>query len=161
MHYYICVTIHFVLYTIDMLILCCYVLLLLQVYILTNICTIYTVSYYSGSAGFVRNSVLSNVRCKYIEAEGCVLINVTAERIIARPGSIIYNYVQDTNTTTGTGKRTVNGEVIVRTEDTVRTMPGEVRTEDGEVIASVFSEDSSQNVLHSHINTDGGKVVLE
>lgn len=101
------------------------------------------------------------MRCKYIEAEGCVLINVTAERIIARPGSIIYNYVQDTNTTTGTGKRTVNGEVIVRTEDTVRTMPGEVRTEDGEVIASVFGEDSSQNVLRSHINTDGGKVVLE
>lgn len=37
--------------------------------------------------------MLSNVRCKYIEAEGCVLINVTAERIIARPGSIIYNYI--------------------------------------------------------------------
>lgn len=47
----------------------------------------------STGTGFVRNSVLTNVRCRHIEAEGCVLINVTADSIIARPGSIIYNYV--------------------------------------------------------------------
>jgi hypothetical protein len=52
----------------------------------------------SVGTGYVRNSVLSNVRCKYIEAEGCVLINVTAERIVAQPGSIIYNYIQPPGT---------------------------------------------------------------
>jgi hypothetical protein len=52
----------------------------------------------SAGTGYVRNSVLSNVRCKYIEAEGCVLINVTAERIVAQPGSIIYDYIQPPGT---------------------------------------------------------------
>jgi hypothetical protein len=80
----------------------------------------------------VRNSVLSNVRCKYIEAEGCVLINVTAERIIARPGSIIYNYAHDG----GAGR--------------------EVQTAAGDVIVGVFAEDGSQSVVRSHMDTDGG-----
>jgi hypothetical protein len=43
-------------------------------------------------AGNVKSSILSCVQCEYIDAEGCILINVTAKRIIARPGSIIYNY---------------------------------------------------------------------
>ena len=47
--------------------------------------------------GSVRNSVLSNVRCNYIEAEGCIMVNVTADSIIAKPGSIIYNIVDDSD----------------------------------------------------------------
>jgi hypothetical protein len=61
----------------------------------------------SAGTGYVRNSVLSNVRCKYIEAEGCVLINVTAERIVAQPGSIIYNYIQPPGTVMLSGMVTV------------------------------------------------------
>jgi hypothetical protein len=61
----------------------------------------------SAGTGYVRSSVLSNVRCKYIEAEGCVLINVTAERIVAQPGSIIYNYIQPPGTALWSGRVTV------------------------------------------------------
>ena len=37
------------------------------------------------------------MRCNSIEAEGCVLINVTADRIVAQPGSIVYNIVDRTD----------------------------------------------------------------
>ena len=33
--------------------------------------------------GEVKDSVLANVRCSHIEAEGCILVNVTAKRIVA------------------------------------------------------------------------------
>lgn len=33
--------------------------------------------------GSVKNSALTNVRCGYIEAEDCILVNVTAKRIVA------------------------------------------------------------------------------
>ena len=44
-----------------------------------------------GPAGHITNSVLCGVKCKYIEADGCVLINVTAKKIVAQKGSIVYN----------------------------------------------------------------------
>jgi hypothetical protein len=88
----------------------------------------------SSAEGFVRNSVLSNVRCNYIEAEGCVLVNVTADRIIAKPGSIIYNFVQ--------------------TDDAA------AETAAGDVIAGVFSEDGAQLVMRSNMATDGGNVAF-
>ena len=84
----------------------------------------------------MRSSVLSNVRCNYIEAEGCVLINVTADRIIAKPGSIIYNYTH--SDAEGSGET--------------------VSTADGDVIVGVFAEDGSQTIIRSHLDTDGGKV---
>ena len=43
------------------------------------------------STGSIKNSVLCNVRCSHIDVEGCILVNVTANRIYARPGCIIYN----------------------------------------------------------------------
>jgi hypothetical protein len=88
----------------------------------------------SSAEGFVRNSVLSKVRCNYIEAEGCVLVNVTADRIIAKPGSIIYNFVQ--------------------TDDAA------AETAAGDVIAGVFSEDGAQLVMRSNMTTDGGNVAV-
>lgn len=81
--------------------------------------------------------MLSNVRCKFIQAEGCVLINVTAESIVARPGSIIYNYIQPSISVGG-----AEG----------------VQTAEGDVIVGVFNEDGQQSVVRSHLNTDGGKV---
>lgn len=33
--------------------------------------------------GSVKNSALTNVRCQHIEAEDCILVNVTAKRIVA------------------------------------------------------------------------------
>ena len=33
--------------------------------------------------GSVKNSALANVRCSHIEAEDCILVNVTAKRIVA------------------------------------------------------------------------------
>ncbi len=85
-------------------------------------------------AGHIRNSVLSNVRCKYIEADNCVLINVTAERIIAKSGSIIYNLID------------LEGN------------SSELHLTDKEVRVGVFSDDGSQAVVRSHLETDGGKV---
>ena len=92
--------------------------------------------------GFVRNSVVSNVRCKYIEAEGCVLINVTAERITAKPGSIIYNFVQGNNSNSGSSDNNDNLVAV---------------TAAGDVIVGVFAEDGAQTVIRSHIDTDGGE----
>lgn len=43
------------------------------------------------SSGSIKGSIVNNVRCKDIQADGCILVNVTAESIRAEPGSIIYN----------------------------------------------------------------------
>eukprot|EP01035_Chromulina_nebulosa_P018919 gene18919-24723_t len=80
--------------------------------------------------GKVVKSVVSNVRTTYIEAEGAILVNVTAAKIIAKPGSIVYNVAYD------------GPELIV---------------EAGEVLAGVFSDDESLLVIKSHISIDGGK----
>ena len=42
-------------------------------------------------SGTVKNSLLSNVRCNHIDVDGCVLINVTANSIVAKQGCIVYN----------------------------------------------------------------------
>lgn len=83
-----------------------------------------------GCSGGVTKSVLSNVRCNSIDAEGCVLINVTADRIVAKPGSIVYNIVES----------------------------GTLNLEEGSVLAGVFAESGAQLVVTSSISTDGGKV---
>lgn len=109
----------------------------------------------------MRNSVLSNVRCRHIEAEGCVLINVTADRIVARPGSIIYNYVHHL-------------EEVLEVEEEVAETPSkrarrdsnssadkeekEVRASPKDVIVGVFGEDGRQTVINSNVDTDGGEL---
>ncbi len=80
----------------------------------------------------MRGSVLTGVRANYIEAEGCVLINVTADRIIAAPGSVIYNVV------------------ATEGDKTISTAPGQV-------LAGVFSDDGNQHVVKSDVQIDGGK----
>jgi cytoskeletal protein CcmA (bactofilin family) len=81
-------------------------------------------------SGTISRSVLSNVRCNSIDADGCVLINVTADRIVAKPGSVLYNVVDS----------------------------GSLSLEEGAVLAGVFAESGSQLVVTSSISTDGGKV---
>jgi hypothetical protein len=81
----------------------------------------------------VRNSVLCNVRCKYIDAEDCVLINVTADRIFARPGCIVYN-------------------IIDETEDGLD-------LNHGQVLAGVFSNDGTQLIMRSATTIDGGDML--
>jgi hypothetical protein len=83
------------------------------------------------NCGSVKGSVLCNVNCKFIDAENCILINVTAERICARPGSIVYNVV-DTNDDKG------------------------VNVSEDEVVTGVFSSDGSQLIMNSAMSTDGG-----
>ncbi len=75
--------------------------------------------------------MLCNVKCNYIDAEGCVLINVTANSIIARPGCIIYNVMDESN----------DG----------------IELTDGQVLAGVFSEGGDQLVMKSSTSIDGGK----
>jgi hypothetical protein len=84
-----------------------------------------------GSCGSIKGSVLCNVNCKSIEAENCILINVTAERIVARSGSIVYNVV-DSNGAQG------------------------VDMKEGQVVTGVFSSDGSQLIMNSSLSTDGG-----
>ena len=121
------------------------------------------------------NSVLSNVRCKYIDAVDCVLINVTAERIVAAPGSIIYNYVHPSVQNPTTSARAAEG-AEAKNEKTEESDPAakrvkrdtpdgshsknEVRTSAGDVIVGVFQEDGSQVVLNSHAETDGGMIFV-
>ena len=88
-----------------------------------------------GPSGFIRNCVISNVRCKHIEAEGCLLINVTADRIIAKPGSILYNLID----TEGAS----NGGLLSAAEKEVR--------------VGVFNDVGEQAIVRSSLNIDGGK----
>jgi hypothetical protein len=81
---------------------------------------------------------MSNVRCKYIDAEDCVLINVTAERIIAKRGSIIYNLLDDKN----------SAPVVIE---------GMILANAGDVIVGVFDADGKQFIVRSNMDTDGGK----
>lgn len=85
------------------------------------------------SGGTVKGSVLVNVRCNYIEAEDCVLMNVTGDRIIAKKGSVIYNVADKEGALLSAG--------LV----------------DGSVVTGVFSSDGSQTVIQSQMEIDGGK----
>ncbi|CAN0355405.1 unnamed protein product [Phaeothamnion confervicola] len=82
-------------------------------------------------AGSVTGSVLSGVRCNYIEAEGAILVNVTAKRVVAPPGSVIYN--------------------MTDTSDT-----GLCVAADG-VLVGVHADDGSQRCVWSAGEIDGGK----
>ena len=80
--------------------------------------------------GSIKNCLLSNVKCNHIDAEGCVLINVTANSIIARQGCIMYNITDDTH----------EGLSIAA----------------GQVLVGVFAKDGTHTRMTSSISTDGG-----
>ena len=81
--------------------------------------------------GVVKSSVLCSVNCDYIDATDCVLVNVTAKRIIAAPGSVAYNVINDDP----------NGLIL----------------KDGDVTAGLFDEDAKMTLIKSHVSIDGGK----
>ncbi len=85
---------------------------------------------------------MSNVRCKYIEAENCVLINVTADRIVAKPYSIIYNVLDDAE-----GSATL-------------VVDGLLQLTDKEVVVGVFDNDGKQFVVRSTTDIDGGNLIV-
>jgi len=82
-------------------------------------------------AGSISGSIISNVRCNRIESNGAILINVTARSIVAKPGCIVYNVVDDTEA----------GLVL----------------EDGQVLTGVFQSDGQQTIMKSSLSIDGGK----
>lgn len=65
------------------------------------------------------------------------MINVTAERIIAKSGSIIYNYIHDSHES--------KDKVVLEAEEK-------------DVIVGIFDEEGRQLVVRSHLDIDGGKV---
>lgn len=78
----------------------------------------------------VHRSVIVNTRCQHVEAEDAIVVNVTARRIVAGRGSILYNLVDSSE----------EG----------------IRLEEGEVRVGVFSADASQTVIASSTHIDGG-----
>jgi hypothetical protein len=96
----------------------------------TSVDDLSCISSCSLGSGSVKNSLLSNVHCNQIDAEGCVLINVTANKITAKEGCIIYNIADGS----------AEGLDIIA----------------GKVLAGVFSKDGSHKQMHSSIDTDGG-----
>eukprot|EP01064_Diplonema_japonicum_P031776 TRINITY_DN5792_c0_g1_i5.p1 TRINITY_DN5792_c0_g1~~TRINITY_DN5792_c0_g1_i5.p1 ORF type:complete len:544 (+),score=110.27 TRINITY_DN5792_c0_g1_i5:45-1634(+) len=84
-------------------------------------CTLHT--------GTVKASSLCNVTAGHIEADSCILVNVTAKSIKAAPGTIAYNVVDDSD------------EGLV--------LPA------GKVITSVFAEDGSKITMQCQASVDG------
>lgn len=83
-------------------------------------------------SGTISKSVLASVRALEIQADGAILVNCCAKKIVAGPGSIIYNIMDDSD------------EGVV--------------AKDGEVIVAVTDESGASMRLHSHMDIDGGKV---
>lgn len=79
----------------------------------------------------ITHSVVCGVKTLQVQANGAVLINVTARRIVAAPGSVVYNVVDDSE-----------GGLVLK---------------EGEVLAGVFNEQGQQEILHSSLSIDGGK----
>jgi hypothetical protein len=96
--------------------------------------TVDSISYVAGAdlgGGIVKKSVVNNVRCTSIEADDCVLINVTCRSLKAKKGSIVYNVC-------------VNGDIDMAEEA---------------VMTGVTTADSknAQIIMNSAMSIDGGK----
>lgn len=111
-------------------------------------------------SGYVRNSVLSNVRCNYIEAEDCVLINVTADYIRARPGSILYNTLYDESVPVFCD----HSAKSVSPSPSAKILEGgyPARSNKGfslgknQVMVGIFNNAGEQAIIRSDMETDGG-----
>jgi len=80
--------------------------------------------------GRIVKSVLTNVSAAHIEAEGAVLVNVTARKVVAGKGAVLYNVVDDSE------------EGLVLGEE--------------EVLVGVFDAEGKQQRMESHLEKDGG-----
>ena len=82
-------------------------------------------------SGTVSKSVLASVRALEIQADGAIVVNCAAKKIVAGPGSILYNIMDDSE------------EGVV--------------AKDGEVIVAVTNESGASMRLSSRMDIDGGK----
>ncbi len=80
--------------------------------------------------GTIAKSVLTNVSAIAVEAQGAVLVNVTARKVVAGRGAVLYNVVDDSE------------EGLVLGEK--------------EVLVGVFDEAGKQQQMASHAERDGG-----
>ena len=98
--------------------------------------TVDNISYVVGSdlgSGTVSKSVENNVKCTSIEAEDCVLINVTCRSLKAKKGAIVYNVCIDDD--------------IDMTEEAV--ICG---------VTTATGDNAAQIIMKSAMSIDGGKV---
>eukprot|EP00518_Triparma_eleuthera_P020152 CAMPEP_0197545482 /NCGR_PEP_ID=MMETSP1320-20131121/505_1 /TAXON_ID=91990 /ORGANISM="Bolidomonas sp., Strain RCC2347" /LENGTH=534 /DNA_ID=CAMNT_0043104997 /DNA_START=27 /DNA_END=1631 /DNA_ORIENTATION=+ len=87
------------------------------------------------ASGRVSSSILSSVKCADVEVQGAILVNVTAKKIRAAAGSILYNVVDDTD----------EG----------------IELKEGDVLVGVFDNQGNFTNVKSNISIDGGKVWKE
>jgi len=83
------------------------------------------------SSSNIAQSALCNVNAISVEAEGAIIVNCTARKIVAKKGAILYNLIDDT--------------------------PEGIIAEEGDVMVSVTQEDGTSMTVKSHINICGGK----
>lgn len=93
--------------------------------------------------GRIQNCVLNNVRCKYIDASNSILINITAERIVARGENIAYNLIDET---VGSSSSSTTTHLL--------------DLEEKAVLVGVFNNAGEQCVIRSDMDTDGGRPLL-
>jgi stage V sporulation protein SpoVS len=96
--------------------------------------TVDEASYVFGSkvkSGSISNSILAQVQAAEINADGAIIVNCAAKKIIAGKGAILYNLIDD------------SAEGIVAAP--------------GQVMVSVTDEAGTATILKSHMDTDGGK----
>jgi hypothetical protein len=82
--------------------------------------------------------VLNNVRCKYIDASNSILINITADRIVARGENIAYNII----------------------DESVGTAAPLLDLTEKSVLVGVFNNLGEQCIIRSDMDTDGGGLPL-
>jgi hypothetical protein len=101
---------------------------------------------------------MSNVRCNYIEAENCVLINVTADRIIMKSGSIAYNVIDEKKFTGDISEHCTPRSVGVKDGESINNPL--LQLDEKSVVCGVFDHDGKQHIIRSHIDNDGGNLLL-
>ena len=85
--------------------------------------------------GGISSSILSSVNCGDIEVQGAILVNVTAKKIRAAAGSILYNIIDDSD----------EGIIL----------------QDGDVLVGVFDNEGNVTNIESNVSIDGGKAWKE
>ena len=100
-------------------------------------------------AGNVESSALVNVTAGHVTAKNCLLVNVTAKKIVAEEGAIAYNVVDDSEE----GLVLTKGKVCVR----LIYLSKNFLPFSEQVLTTVFAEDGSQIRVNSDMAGPDGK----
>ena len=84
-------------------------------------------------SGKLRNSIVCRVKTRELQADGAIVVNCVAPKIVAGKGCILYNLISET----------------------------EIVAKDGEVMVEVTNESGQSFVLRSRMDIDGGKAWKE